>query len=196
MYGKDVNDVAKPVLIDSSRRLVTAPVGGKYADAVLAGRVFVAANQAAVALTADFTLAYTGLVVANPAASGKNLIMLEFGYATSVATPTATLLGLMTGLDAGDAAAAIVPRNRLMGSSNTSIALPDGDCTLVGTPVLEQVIASAWTEATTVGSVMSPHVVDLDGSLIVTPGYYAAVFSFAANTAAFYFHFMWEEVDE
>jgi len=192
MYGKDVNDVSRPVLIDSSRRLVTAPIGGKYADAVLAGRVFVAANQAAVAVTAAFAKSYTGLVVANPAASGKNLIMLEFGYAADAAVPAATGIGLMTGMDAGDAAAAIAARNRLMGSSNTSVALPDDGCTLIGTPVLEQVFAAAWAEATTAGTLMPPNIVELDGSLIVTPGYYVAAYSTAGLTAAMLFHFMWE----
>ena len=195
MYGKDVDGVSRPLLIDSGRRLVTAPVGSKYADAVLAGRVFVAANQAAVAVTAAFALTYTGLVVENPAASGKNLIMLEFGYAASAAVPAATGIGLMTGMDAGDAAAAIAARNRLTGSSNTSVAYADGGCTLVGVPVLEQVFAAAWAEATTAGTLMPPNVVDLNGSLIITPGYYVAAYSTAALTAAMLFHFMWEEVD-
>jgi len=196
MYGKTEAGVGKPVLVDSSGRLIAKAGYGKYAEAVLEGNVFVAANQAAVALTAAFATTYTGLVVENPSGSGKNLIMLEFGYATTVATPTATAIGLMTGADAGDAAAAIVPRNRLKGSTNTSAAIVDNGCTLTGTPVLEQIIASAWTEATTAGSVMAPHIVDLNGSLIIQPGYFVAVYSAAANTAAFIFHFMWQEVDE
>lgn len=195
MYGKDASGIARPVLVDSSGKLITSRTGGKYSDAALAGRVFVAANQAAVALTAQFATTYTGLVLENPAGSGKNLIMLECGYITSVATPTATALGLMTGADAGDAAAAITPRNRLLGSALTSVAYADGGCTLVGTPVLEQVFGDAWTEATTAGTLMPPNVVDLNGSLIVTPGYFVAFWSFAANSAAFWLHFMWEEVD-
>ena len=194
MYGKDSQGIARPLLVDSNGKMVAASVGGKYAAAVLAGNVYIAANQTAVALTQDDALAFTGLVLANPAASGKNLIILEFGYATTVATPTATLLGLMVGLDAGDAAAAITPVNRLIGCSNTSVALPDNDCTLVGTPVLHQLITSAWSEATTAGSVMGPHVVDINGSLVLGPGSYVATWSFATNTAAWQFHFMWEEV--
>lgn len=200
MYGKEGRQslgggVNGPLRLDATGAMVTGAYGAKYMEAVLRGKVFVAANQAAVALTAAFATAYTGLVVENPAGSGKNLIMIGFSYASTVAIPTATALGLMTGADAGDAAAAITPRNRLMGGA-ASIAIVDNGCTLVGTPVLEQPIATAWTEATTAGTLGQPNMVDLNGSLIVTPGYYVAVYSAAANTAAFLFSFMWIEEDQ
>jgi hypothetical protein len=120
--------------------------------------------------------------------------MIGFSYATTVATPTATALGLMTGADAGDAAAAIVPRNRLTGGA-ASVAVADNGCTLTGTPVLEQLVTTAWAEATTAGTLAQPNHIDLDGSLIVTPGYYVAVYSAAANTAAFLCSFQWIEID-
>jgi len=173
--------------------VVVQQAGGKYTEAVREARVFVAANQAAVAVTAAMATTYTGLVIENPTTSGKNFVMLQVSYACTVAVPTATALGLMTGLDAGDAAAAITPRNRFTGGA-ASVAIVDNGCTLTGTPVLEQVFATAWTEATTAGTLGHPNVVDLDGSLILTPGYYAAIYSTAANTAAFLFGFMWEEV--
>ena len=196
MYGKTSAGVAQAPLIDSDRKLVTVATGGKFADAALNGRMFVAANQAAVALTAAFATSYTGLVIENPVGSGKNIILHEVSYASTIATPTATALGLMTGADAGDAAAVIVPRNRLKSASAaTSVAIVDNACTLVGTPVLEELFTTAWSEATTAGTLAQPNRVRLDGSLIITPGYYAAVYSAAANTAAFLFSFLWEEVD-
>jgi len=158
------------------------------------GHVYVAANQAAVAITAAFATTYTGLVLENPATSGKNLVLLSASYASTIAVPTATAIGIMTGADAGDAAAAITPRNRKTGGA-ASIAIVDNGCTLTGTPVLEQVFCTAWTEATTAGTLGNPNVVDLDGSLIITPGYYVAFYSTAANSAAFLCSFMWEEVD-
>jgi hypothetical protein len=100
----------------------------------------------------------------------------------------------MTGLDAGDAAAAITPRNRFVGGP-ASVAIVDNACSLTGTPVLEQVFGQAGTLATT-GTQLGPATeIDLDGSLIIPPGYYVAAYSFAANTAAFIFSFMWEELD-
>lgn len=185
-----------PLRSDTDGNLVVTACGGKYTDAVLAGRMFVAANQAAVALTAAFATTYTGLVMENPVGSGKNLILHEVSYASTVATPTATALGLMTGADAGDAATAITPRNRLKtASAASSVAVVDNGCTLTGTPVLEQLFTTAWTEATTAGTLAQPNVVKLDGSLVICPGYYVAIYSAAANTAAFLFSFMWEEVD-
>lgn len=192
MYGKNSNGDSRQVLVNNSGALIL-DMHGKYYEAVNAGRVYTAANQAAVALTAAFNTAYTGLVLENPATSGKNLVMLGVSYASTVATPTATALGLMTGYDAGDAAAAITPRNRKTGGA-ASIATVDNGCTLTGTPVLEQLITTAWTEATTAGTLGKPNWVDLDGSLIITPGYYVAIYSAAANTAAFLFSFMWEEI--
>jgi len=173
--------------------VVAQQAGGKYTEAVREGRVFVACNQAAVAVTAAMATTFTGLVVFNPAMSNKNLVMLGFGYASTVAVPTATALGIMTGVNAGDAAAAITPRNRLVGGP-ASIAIVDNGCTLTGTPVLEQVFTTAWTEATTAGTIGPTHMIDLDGSLILPPNAYVASYSTAANTAAFIFWFMWEEV--
>jgi hypothetical protein len=200
-YGKVgrqalADGVVGPFRLDKDGNLAVANYGGKYVDAVLAGRMFIAANQAAVALTAAFATTYTGLVLENPVGSGKNMILHEVTYASTVAVPTAAALGLMTGADAGDAASAITPRNRLKsGSAPASAAIVDNGCTLTGTPVLEQLFTTAWTEATTAGTLGQPNVVRLDGSLIITPGYFAAIYSSAANTAAFLFSFMWEEMN-
>lgn len=173
--------------------LITQQAGGKYAEAVREGRVFVACNQAAVAITAAMATAYTGLVLFNPSTSTKNLVLLMCGYAATVAVPTATAIGLMTGVNAGDAAAAITPRNRYVGGA-ASVAVVDNGCTLTGTPVLEQVFSSAWTEATTAGTVSPPNVIDLEGSLILPANTYVAFYSTAANAAAWLLWFMWEEV--
>ncbi|MCE5336824.1 MAG: hypothetical protein LLG06_19780 [Desulfobacteraceae bacterium] len=168
---------------------------GKYYEAVKAGRVFSAANQAAVAVTAAMSTTYTGLVVENPATSGKDLVMLEFGWSLSVVLPTAlTVFGLMVGLDAGDAAAAITPKNMYLGGAG-SVATVDNGCTLTGTPVLVKVCGNAAKGADTVTVLDGVSLVDLNGGLIVPPGYYVAVYSFAANTAAAIFSLMWEEVD-
>jgi len=186
-----------PVLVDSSGKLITISGSPRYEADVEAGCVFVAANQAAVALTAAMATTYTGLVLFNPLTSTKNLIMLGCGYALTVATPTATALGLMTGTVVTaatmDAAAAITPRNRLVGSTVPSVAIVDNGCTLNGTPVLEQVFGHSWTEATTAGSTGPSNWVDLDGSMIIQPGSYVAFYSFAANTAAFILSFLWKE---
>jgi hypothetical protein len=188
-----------PIRQHTDGALVVRSSSAKYADAVLAGRVFVACNQAAVAVTAAMATTYTGFVLFNPAASTVNLVLLRFGYSFTIAAPTAaTVIGLMTGTVVTaatmDAAAAITPRNRLVGSTIASQAIVDNACTLNGTPVLEQVFGQVGTGATTVPLVAQINEVDLDGSMIIKPGSYVAAYSFAANTASAIFSMMWEEV--
>lgn len=165
---------------------------GKYSEAASKQRIFVVANQAAVAITAAMATTYTGLVVGNPTTSNVNLVVLKFGFASTVAVPTATVIGLMTGTGAS-VASALTPRNRYVGGVS-SVAWAEDSCTLPGTPVLEQVFASAWTAATTAGSVYSKADIDLDGSLVLPPGAFVAAYSTAANTAAWIFSLMWEEI--
>lgn len=199
MYGKAgrvtvASGQSAPLRIGTEAGLVTDS-HGKYYEAAKAGRLFSAANQAAVAVTAAMATTYTGLVVENPTTSGKDLVMLRFGWILTVVLPTAlTGFGLMVGLDAGDAAAAITPKNRYAGGAG-SVATVDNGCTLTGTPVLYDVYGTAAKGADTVAITDGVSSVDLDGSLIIPPGYYVAVYSFAANTAAAIFSLMWEELD-
>lgn len=181
-----------PLRTNGEGALVTQAGGPKYYELTNSGKVFVVANQAAVAITAALATTYTGLVVGNAAGTGKNLVMLGFGYASTIAVPTATALGLMTGTMTA-VASALTPRNRKIGAA-ASIAWAEDSCT-IGTPVLEMPLATCWTEATTAGSVGNPNWIDLEGSLIVTPGSFVAVYSAAANTAAFLLSLMWAEVD-
>lgn len=172
--------------------LVVSQGTGKYTEVARAGRLFVAANQAAVAVTAAMATSYTGLVLGNPTTSNTDIILHRFGYSLTVALPTAaTVIGLMTGTGAS-VAGSITPRNRLVGGV-AAVGQVDDACTLPGTPVLEQVFSQVGTLATT-GTQVGPNTeIDLDGSLILPPGAFVAAYSFAANTACAIFSFMWEE---
>jgi hypothetical protein len=188
-----------PLRQSADGSLAVCQSAGKYTAAVLGGHVFVACNQAAVALTAAMATTYTGFVLFNPAASTVNLALMRFGYSFTIAAPTAaTVIGLMTGTVVTaatmDAAAVITPRNRLVGCAIASQAIVDNACTLNGTPVLESVYSQVGTGATSVPLVNPPAIVDLDGSLIIKPGSYVAAYSFAANTACAIFSMMWEEI--
>jgi hypothetical protein len=164
---------------------------GKYAEAVYNREVFHVCNQAAVAITAALATSYTGLVLGNAAGTGKNLVMLGCGYAATVAIPTATALGLMGGTMTA-VASTLTPQNCYIGGA-ASIAWAE-DSTTIGTPVLYRAFATAWTEATTAGTLSQPNWIDLDGSIIVPPGAFIAFYSTAANSAAFLLSFMWQEV--
>ena len=178
--------------IDRTGAVITSLIHGDMFEAANNETLFVVANQAAVATTAAMATTWTGLLVGNPTTSSKDLVMRGFGYANTVAVPTATVIGLMTGTGA-TATASLTPRNRKVGASGASAAVANAAQTLPGTPVLEQVFSSAGTVATTgQGSPMTW--VKLDGSMILTPGAFVATYSFAANTAAWIFAFLWEEV--
>jgi len=181
-----------PVALDSTGAMFVS-MSGKYREATEAGRVYVAANQAAVAVTAAMATTYTGLCLYNPVGSGKNFSLLGFSYALTVALPTAiTAVGLMTGAGAAAATAVITARNRLSGGP-ASVAYVDDAVAFTAAPVLEQVFATYPTGALTTGNEGGNHFIDLNGSLIITPGYHVSAYSFAANTACFIFSFLWEE---
>lgn len=194
MYGKTRSTpaVSVPPLVANDGQLIVQAGGGKYYDLTNQGRVYVVANQAAVAITAALATTYTGLLVGNAAGTGKNLVLLMASYATTVAVPTATAIGIMAGSMTA-LASALTPVNRKIGGA-ASIAWAEDSCT-IGTPILHQAFATAWTEATSAGTLGNPNIVDLEGSLILPPGTFAAFYSTAANSAAFLLSLMWAEVD-
>lgn len=175
--------------IDGS--LVTQSGGGKYAEAAYNGQLFHVCNQAAVAITAALATTYTGLVLGNAAGTEKNLILLGCGYATTVAVPTATAIGLMGGTMTA-VTGTLTPQNCKIGGAASSAWVEDS--TTIGTPVLYRAFATAWTEATTAGTLSQPNWIDLNGSIIITPGSFVAFYSTAANSAAFLLSFLWQEV--
>ena len=74
--------------------LVVQVGGGRYIEAARAGRLFSVATQAAVATTVTLNTNWEGLRVANPAGSGKNLVMLEFGWSMAVVGSADGAVGL------------------------------------------------------------------------------------------------------
>ncbi len=174
--------------------MVVAPgAAGKYGDLVLADKVFSATNTAAVALSAALSTTHTGLLIENPATSGKNYIMLSVSWFQTVATPSAGGLGLLTGVDAGTAASSIVARNRKIGSSVLSDAIVDFGSTLTGTPVREMLFSTNWSEATSAGSQQPIAYIDLNGQIVLEPGSYVGTYAAVAESAAFWFTFTWAE---
>ena len=189
MYAKNKDEVGVPPLADSDRRLVVA--AGKYDTAALAGRVFSVANQAAVAVTAALATTWTGLGIANPAGSGKNIIIREFGWATDVVNPAESAVGLMTTTSSG-MADNLTARSAFFGTG-TSIAYCDDGAT-IATPVLERVCGSTMEGAITTQVQLTPAIVPIDGSIILAPGRSVLTYHSIGGTASLIFHFVWEEV--
>jgi hypothetical protein len=186
--------VSAPPRLDRAGRLVVEIGGAKYAEDARRGRLFSVANTAAVALTAALATTYTGLVLGNKAASAKNLELLALAWANTAAVATATALGLMSGQMTEIATNPLTPKNRLIGGPAASGAWASSGGT-IGTPTLDFVFAPAGTLATTGYSLGPWNWIDLEGSTILTPGSFAAIYSAAANTATMLFTFLFREVD-
>lgn len=181
-----------PLRTDNTGALAVFNSGGKYTEAALAGRLFSVCNQTNVTTTAALATTWTGLGVGNPASSGKNYIFHEFGWAQEVVMNTEGVIGLMAAT-VGDMAQTITPRCAKYGAA-TTVALTDNGAT-IGTPILLRVCGSSMEgEISTIPS-MGPKIYNIDGSIVIPPGYALLTYTFAIQTASIQFHFVWEEVD-
>lgn len=188
--------VTTPLVSTSDNELIVAPSGNSMARAAIAGRLFSVCNQAKVATTAALATTWTGLGIANPSTSGKNLIIYEFGAELQIASDAAGIVGLMTS-DTTGFAAALTIRNCLDGTEGTytSVAYADDGAT-IATPVLRRACGTYGTEGTDTSlATTGPHIYKLDGNLIIPPGRSVMTYTTTATTACFVFHFVWEEVD-
>lgn len=192
MYGKTRAGLPLSVLTDSEGKLITAPGGGKYADAAINGRLFSVANQAAVAVTAALATTWTGLGIANPTGSGKLLVLQEFGWSTNVVNPAEGVVGLMSSTDSGFAqnlAARCARKNYA-----TSVAYCDDGAT-IATPVLERICGSTMEGAITTVVQNGVNIYNIDGGKILAPGESILTYHSSGGTASLLFHFVWEEID-
>lgn len=178
---------------DQYNQLITLAQGGRLQRACEEGRLFSVANQAAVATTAALTATWTGLGICNIAASTKNVILHEFGWSLSLAGPAAGSVGLMSS-DTTGFAAALTTKNCLGGEAASTVVWADDGAT-IATPILERVVGSYGTAATTAFQTMGPFTYNFDGGYILAPGRSIMTYTTTACTAAFSFHFVWEEVD-
>jgi hypothetical protein len=154
------------------------------------GAIFSVTNQAATSTTAAFATTFTGLSLANPTGSGVNLILRRFTCA-QVAAAVAGAVGIMSG--AGAAAGSITPTAMTIGSAQVSKAVGSAGAT-IATPVLVGAYGTLGSQATTGFGIMPGIVVELDGSIIVPPGFFVASYTTAATTNALIFGFVYEEV--
>ena len=157
-------------------------------------RIFGIANQAAVAVTAALATTWTGLAVGNPWDSGRLCKILEFGFAMSLAGSKAGAVGLMTGSSlVTPIVASLTPRPAVINGTAASKMLATAGQT-IATPVLERVLGSYGTVATASWPVIGvPVYRPLDDTLVLTPGSFIASYVTLDATAAFVFHFVWEE---
>lgn len=155
---------------DRQGGICVSELNARYYENNYRGNMFFAANTAAQALSVA-SATYTGLAVANPAGSGKNLILLDvaFGLQTLQSGFSAIVLGYAAtvSLTAGSSAG---PLSTLVGSGAASVAKVGASATLGAAPTIARILAGAqWV---TTGTTSNIQIVkdDVGGALIVPPG--------------------------
>lgn len=166
--------------------------GPNYEAAYNAG-VFFGANAlgSPVALSVALATTYVGLVLSNPAGSGKNLALLNVSGALLVAPSTITTFALIWGYAAGGITAhttPVTPQNASINSA-AGVGLLDAAATLVGTPGWARILGQTPTATTSLSFDR-----DIGGGIIIPPGAYVAIGSNIATPAAsFVGSMLWEE---
>lgn len=160
--------------------------GGDYEELAYRGLLFQGANQGPGGTTTTIGLAttYTGLCVNNPANSGKNLVMYNFGCSVVGAPAALSTIGLLAGYAVGGVTVhttPLVPLNMLVNQTiATGVAKVDAACTLVGTPFLLMPFATipiTGATAQVVNPAVSGVFVELKGNIILPPGAFVALYT-------------------
>ena len=182
---------------DKSNALVTVDGHGRYQESVYRGNVFTASLQSSTAVTNLATTA-TGLILSNPAGSGKNLVLLELLLAqTSTAAASANAAIVLAANVNPNAAATVhttslTVRNALLGSSIGSVGFADSAATL---PVAPVVVRTIWqpSVSATATTAIPPFIKDeIAGALLVAPGCTVSLSAFGAISVIA--TITWEEI--
>ena len=193
MYGKDRDGVARPLLMKDSGQLMGM---GDLSDAAINGRLFHTCTQAATTTTATGVEAHTGLLVGNPTGSGKYFIMHEFGFASQGEIADEGHIGLVTGAIGNMAlVAAPVIYSSLVGSGASSVGYADSAGVTAGTLSVVKIIGQLNDATVATGYGSDIQVVDLQGSIVLAPGYLIGTDTTVIAGAVMWFHFLWEEID-
>lgn len=171
-----------------------ADAHGRYMQSVKSGNVFIAHNVAAQAVSVALATTYTGLMLSNPAGSGKDLILLAAQFALSVAEAAIASQHLIGGWSATAVThttplAAPGIQNAYLGGGNGSIAKVDSAAT-IPTPGYIAALRSGFTAGALGGPGMG-QLVDLGGLIIVPPGGFIGIGALTAVTG--FGCLIWEE---
>ena len=166
-----------------------------YMEMAYKGLAFYAANTAAQALSVASST-YTGLAVANPTGSGKNLVLIDAGFGlqtlqtgfSAIVLGSAATVALTTGNSTGPSGTPCV-----IGSSLTSVVKVGASASLGGAPSIFRVLAGAqWVTTGTTSNIQN--VKDyLDGLFVVPPGQLVCIEAITTAVTGLG-HFTWLEI--
>jgi hypothetical protein len=150
--------------------LGVSEISARYYENAYRGNMFFAANTAAQALSVA-SATYTGLAVANPTGSGKNIILIDVGFGlqtlqtgfSAIVLGYAATVALTTGSSAG-------PLSTIVGGGAASIAKVGASATLGAAPTIARILAGAqWVTTGTTSNIQNVKD-EIAGAIIVPPG--------------------------
>ena len=171
---------------------ITSDLHGSKYEQTLRGNVF-GITGGLTTTTAAGAGTFTGLLVGNPVGSGINLVLHKAIVLQGAAVTAETNIGIMYGpstLLITASLATIFNRNPA-GAASKCVATAGQTITA---PTAFIVFCGSGSGAITVPGLMQPNVHDLDGSLVLPPGYFVASYTSRVSTTALMFGFQWEEV--
>lgn len=173
--------------------IITADSHGRYAEAARRGRLFIAANQGAQAVSVALATAYTGICLSNPIGSNKNVELLAAGFALSVAPAAIASLHLIGGYSAVTQVVhttPLVPIVTKLDGSAGAVAKADASATIVAPQYLMPLMGGFTAAALPSGPIAW---VDIGGIFVLPPGAFICIG--ALTTVTGFGGFIWEETD-
>jgi len=182
--------------IGSTSELIVDELHGRYYETTVRKAMYSGANLTGVTTTAAFATTYTGMCLSNPIGSTVNLVLTKVTYAPVVAQTAALVMGIMTGYSASvnvTHTTPLVPLSNFVGQP-AGTGLIDSSATLPVAPTRLILLGTLTTGAIT-QTLLNGSVTDMEGSVVIPPGGYAAIYTSAASVASsLAFGMMWEEV--
>ena len=180
---------------------VVSELHGRYYETTYRRNSFLATSPSAVATSAGIVAsaaAYTGLTVYNPVGNSNNVVINKVGAAFIVAPAAAIAYGLYVGgiVSATASLTAANTRNLFIGgTAPTALAYSVWTPTYSVAATVAHIFGTVGTTAAITGINFDNGVIDLEGSLVITPGYFVSVYTSTASGASGYLgSIQWEEI--
>ncbi len=177
--------------------MVVSELHGRYYEGSYRRARYNIASPSGVTTSVGAATTYVGLCLSNPINAPVNLVLEKVGLGFLVVWGAAATLGLMCGFNSGTNVThttPLSPLSNLIGSGAAPYGKVDSSATLPTAPVLTHVFGAGLTGAITVQTAELSFF-DLEGSVILAPGAYAAIYtSTASGTNSFFGSLSWEEV--
>ncbi len=177
---------------------IVSELHARYYETNYRRALMTAANQSGQTTSVGFATTYTGLCLSNPLGSGVNLVLTKVDVAFSIVPAAVMAVGVMTGYNGSTNVTHTTPgtpRSQFFGAGAVGAGLVDTAATLPTAPVLNTLLGSMGTAAITAVSEMPAFSRDLEGTIILPPGAYAAIYTSSASGASgLWASFSWEEV--